>query len=133
MKLHVLRLQPGEDLRPSLDDFVRKTRIDAGFIASAVGSLSRASLRFASAPMPELIGGPLEIVALSGTLSPDGCHLHLAAANGRGHVVGGHLMPGCIVHTTAEIVIGVATNLAFRRESDPATGYRELVIMPREP
>ncbi len=73
MKLH--------DLRLALEEFTQKSGISAGFIAGAVGSLQRARLRFADAGVPNLIGGPLEIVSLSGTLSPDGAHLHLSASN----------------------------------------------------
>ncbi len=70
----------------------------------------------------------MEIVSLSGTLSPDGLHLHIALAGRDGRCVGGHLLDGCIVHTTAELVIGELTDLAFRRVEDPATGYRELSV-----
>ena len=131
MKLHAIRLKPEDDLRLMLEAFTKKNAISAGFIASAVGSLSRARLRFADAGIPDLIGGPLEIIALSGTLSPDGCHLHISAADHRGNVIGGHVLSGCVVHTTLEIVIGDAQALSFRRALDPATGYRELVVTPR--
>jgi len=40
-------------------------------------------------------------------------------------------MSGCMIHTTAEIVIGEAIALAFRREPNAKTGYRELVVSPR--
>jgi predicted DNA-binding protein with PD1-like motif len=132
MKLHAIRLQKDDDLRPALEEFVAKAGIGAGFVAGAVGSLSRACLRFADAPMPDLVGGPLEIVVLSGTLSPDGCHLHVAASDGSGRVIGGHVMPGCIVRTTAELVIGEIPELAFAREPDAATGHRELVVKRRK-
>lgn len=131
MKLHALRLEPGDDLRLSLEDFTMKSGIKAGFIAGAVGSLQRARLRFADAGVPNLIGGPLEIVSLSGTLSPDGAHLHLSASNAQGGILGGHVMSGCMIHTTAELVIGEATALAFKREPDAKTGYRELVVSQR--
>lgn len=128
MKLHVLRLLPNDDLRQSLNREAGQRGIAAGFILSSVGSLSRACLRFADEGIDRLIGGPLEILSLSGTLSPDGCHVHIALANARGAVTGGHVLEGCIIRTTAEIVIGEAPGVAFSREQDAATGYRELVI-----
>lgn len=128
MKLHAIRLRPNDDLRPALEAYVKKSGIGAGFIAGAVGSLSRARIRFAGADMPHMVGGPLEIITLSGTVSPDGCHLHVSAANRNGGIIGGHVLQGCFVHTTAEIVIGEATGLTFGREHDPATGFRELVV-----
>jgi len=130
MKLHVLRLMPNDDLRQALNREAGQRGIAAGFILSTVGSLSRACLRFADEGIDRLIGGPLEILSLSGTLSPDGCHVHIAVADARGTVTGGHVLEGCIVRTTAEIVIGEAPGVEFSREQDVRTGYRELVIKP---
>lgn len=130
MKLHVLRLMPNDDLRQTLDLEAGRRGISAGFILSTVGSLSRACLRYADESIDRLIGGPLEILSLSGTLSPGGCHVHIALADARGAVTGGHVLEGCIIRTTAEIVIGEAPGLAFTREHDAVTGYRELVIKP---
>jgi uncharacterized protein len=47
-----------------------------------------------------------------------------------------HMMPGCLIYTTAEIIIGILPHLSFRREPDaqtgyPKTGYLELVIYPK--
>jgi predicted DNA-binding protein with PD1-like motif len=133
MKLHALRIPPGEDLRLRLETLAREHAISAGFILSATGSLSRACLRFAGARSGTVVGGPLELLSLSGTLSRDGCHLHVSAANARGELLGGHVLEGCVIHTTAEIVIGESPDLSFTRELDTATGYRELVVKPREP
>ena len=52
------------------------------------------------------VAGPLEIVSLVGTLSADGCHLHASVSNGEGRTSGGHLLEGCPIYTTAEVVIG---------------------------
>ena len=87
-----------------------------------------AELRFAGAAAATTIRGDLEILSLSGTLSPDGAHLHIAVANSSGAVIGGHLCPGSLVRTTAELVIGLLPEWQFRRERDPATGYAELAI-----
>jgi predicted DNA-binding protein with PD1-like motif len=128
MKIEVLRLRPGTDLRGSLEGFVAAHQVAAGFIVSAVGSLSRASLRYAGKDDAVLIVLPLEIVSLSGTLSPQGCHLHASVSDDAGSVLGGHVLEGCIVRTTAEIVIGIPAGLRFSREMDPETGYRELTV-----
>jgi predicted DNA-binding protein with PD1-like motif len=49
--------------------------------------------------------GKFEIVSLTGTLSVGCHHLHVAIADSTGAVFGGHLLPGCVVRTTAEIVL----------------------------
>lgn len=70
---------------------------------------------------------PLEIVSLTGTVCPTGAHLHISASKVSGEVVGGHLLDGCLVETTAEVVLAVLNEWKFKREVDPSTGYLELV------
>jgi uncharacterized protein len=119
----VLRLKPGMDLRGALE----AAGVRAGCVVSAVGSLSRAVLRYAAAEQGAVVEGPLELLTLSGTLSADGVHLHASVSDAQGGVRGGHLMPGCVVRTTAEVVIAVLDDWELRREEDAATGYRELI------
>ena len=102
MEIEVVRLRPGTDLRRALDEFVSSRGLAAGFIVSAVGSLSRASLRYAAKDEATLIVRPFELVSLSGTLSAQGCHLHASVSDDTGNVLGGHVLEGCIVRTTAE-------------------------------
>ena len=135
MQVHVLRLVPGDDLRVSLESafaaLAQEHGIQAACIVSAIGSLSRAVLRYADKSAGSDINAPLELLMLSGTLSPDGAHLHASVADEKGEVKGGHLMPGCIVRTTAEVVIALLPGWQFRRELDVATGFNELKARPR--
>ena len=131
MKVVPLRLQPGNDLRQALETWMGEQQEQAGFVISDVGSLSVAQLRLAGASEATVIQGELEILSLSGTLSPDGAHLHIAVADRRGTVIGGHLCAGSLVRTTAELVIGLLPDWQFSRELDPATGYPELRITPQ--
>ena len=128
MKVVPLRLQPGDDLRQALESWMGEQEEQAGCVISAIGSLSVAELRFAGAAAATTIRGDLEILSLSGTLSADGAHLHIAVADSKGAVIGGHLCPGSLVRTTAELVIGLLQEWQFRLERDPATGYAELAI-----
>ena len=133
MRVVPLRLQPGDDLRQALEAWMGEQQEQAGCVISAVGSLSVAQLRLAGATDATVIRGDLEILSLAGTLSPDGAHLHLAVADSKGAVIGGHLCVGSLVRTTAELVIGLLPEWQFRRELDPATGYPELRITPQAP
>lgn len=72
--------------------------------------------------------GPFEIVSLVGTLSGDQGHLHISLSDAQGHMIGGHVVGGLYVFTTAEIVIGECSDLTFTREYDDCTGFLELVI-----
>ncbi|MCS5704993.1 DNA-binding protein [Synechococcus sp. FGCU-3] len=133
MKVVPLRLQPGDDLRRSLEAWMGEQQEQAGCLISAVGSLSLAQLRLAGATQATAIHGELEIVSLSGTLSPDGAHLHIAVSDSKGAVIGGHLCAGSLVRTTAELMIGLLPEWQFRRMLDPATGHAELQIRARDP
>lgn len=128
MRTVALRLPPGADLRPALLAYCEAQGIEAACVLSAVGSLQDAAIRFAGRKNACHAEGRLEIVSLTGTLSRHGCHLHIAVADGRGRVSGGHLMEGCRVRTTAEIVLGVLPGVRFEREHDATTGHRELQI-----
>ena len=133
MKVVPLRLPPGADLRRALEAWMGEQQEQAGCLISAVGSLSLAQLRLAGATQATAIHGELEILSLSGTLSPDGVHLHIAIADSRGTVLGGHLCAGSLVRTTAELVIGLLPEWRFSRQLDPATGFAELRISPQAP
>ena len=128
MEVYAVRLMPGTDLKAGLDAHVRALGLTAAFVLSGIGSLDVAVLRLADGRAGTTHPGPLEILSLDGTLGPDGGHLHAAVADARGRVRGGHVMPGCVVRTTAEIVPGADPSLVFAREQDAATGYRELVV-----
>lgn len=128
MRTHALRLHPGEDLRLALEEARRARALGAACVVTCVGSLARAELRMAGGDEVRTLDGPLEIVSLVGTLSPDGPHLHGSFADATGRVHGGHVLAGCTVLTTAEVVLGELEGLTFARELDPATGWRELVV-----
>lgn len=127
-KVHVLRLRPGDLLRESLVAFAREAEIGAGVVLASVGSLARVRLRLAGADRFYEGSGPHEIVSATGTLSSHGIHLHVSVSDADGAVIGGHLSDSCVIHTTAELVIGELEGLAFLREPDAATGYNELSV-----
>ena len=131
MKTLPLRLNPGDDLRAALDAALAALGAEAAFVLAGIGSLREARLRLAGRDAPRNVVGDLEILTLSGTLGSGGSHLHASLADADGHVLGGHVAPGCIVRTTAEILLAVLDDVAFAREPDPATGYAELAIRPR--
>ena len=131
MKTLPLRLNPGDDLRPALAAALAAHGAEAAFVVAGIGSLREARLRFAGRDDLHHAVGDLEILTLSGTLGAGGSHLHASLSDADGRVFGGHVAPGCIVRTTAEILLAVLADATFTREPDAATGYAELVIRPR--
>lgn len=128
-----IRLHPGQDLKQELDQWVELNQIEAACILTCVGSLTTARLRFANQGNSRTLEGHFEIVSLTGVLSRHGSHYHIGIADGEGASYGAHLLDGCIVYTTAEIVIGIIPNYSFLRTFDPQTGYPELEIVSPHP
>lgn len=130
MKPHALRLTPGQDLKSEIVKYVREHQIKAGAIMTCVGSLNCAVIRMADEKIIKTLEQKFEIVSLVGTLSQDGCHLHISLSDEEGKVIGGHLKEGCLVYSTAEIVLIEFNGMIFDRTDDQETGFKELEIIP---
>lgn len=132
MQVLALRLKPDQDLKQNLRDFAVEKQIKAGFILTAIGSLKQATIHFANQNIGTVLKEKFEILSLNGTLSSTGIHLHIAIADKQGKTIGGHLVDGCIIYTTAEVVIGVSEEYSFMRTVDRQTGYKELEVIERK-
>ncbi len=132
MKPLPIRPNPGQDLRPALEAAVQSQDCRAAFVLSGIGSLSAAGLRVAGAEQPERLTGDMEVLSLSGTVAFDGVksssHLHMALSTATGQVLGGRVAAGCIVRTTAEVLLALLPEWEFSREADAVTGFDELVV-----
>ncbi len=133
MDVITIRLRPGQDLKEELDQLVKERRLEAACILTCVGSLTTAVLRYANQENTKKLEGHFEIVSLTGVLSRHGSHYHIGIADEQGTSYGAHLMEGCIIYTTAEIVIGIMSDHSFLRTFDPQTGYPELEIVSLSP
>ena len=125
-----VRLRPQQDLRSALESVLVDHKVDAAFVLQGIGSLSTARIRFAGMSEATELHGDLEILTLAGSLSPDGVHLHIAVSDAQGRVIGGHVAPGCIVRTTAEILLALLPDHHFSRVPDAESGWDELVVHP---
>lgn len=130
-QIFAVRMRQGMDLKKELQAIARANNFLAAYILSCVGSLQAANLRMAGAEKTRQWDEKMEILSLVGTLYKGGCHLHLCLSDSSGNCFGGHLMDGCIIYTTAEVIVGEALGLEFNRAVDPTTGYLELSIQKR--
>jgi len=128
LQAHCLRLLPGQDILESLLNFVAGHRLPAVAVLTCVGSTAKTTLRPAGKPESRVFEDKFEIVSLTGTLSQSGHHLHMSISDPECRVFGGHVLHGCIVRTTAEIVLGLLDGVRFTRPLDDRTGYDELSI-----
>lgn len=122
------RLKPGQDLKNGIQDLVTEKQIKAGWVSTCVGSLTNYQIRFANQPNGSSDSGHFEIVSLTGTISVNGSHLHISLSDSTGKTIGGHLMEGCKIYTTAEIVILSSSDFVFKREKDGTTLWEELQV-----
>ena len=128
MKEHAFRLERGNDLLLSIENYVSDNNIKAGVILSGVGCLYKATIRDAGGVDIVTLNKDVEIVSITGTLSQDGCHLHISFSDKDLKTYGGHLVKGCLVNTTAEVCMFEFEDYKFKRKFDDKTGYSELSV-----
>lgn len=128
MKQYIKRLKPNEDLKLGIENLVKDNEVKAGCLLSVVGSLSKLTLRVADGKTVKSWEEEFEIVSGTGTVSLNGSHIHISASKKDGETVGGHIKEGCIINTTAEIVILDFEDVKFNRIKDNETGYDELFV-----
>ena len=143
-RIHVIRLKTGSDLLLTLDKLINEKGINAAVILSGVGLLSTAKLRNCK-NLPEnfpitdknrnyqAINYPCEILSISGNVSTVDdkalIHAHLTLSymhNKTIKVIGGHLIPGCIIHGFSEIIIMEITNIEMIKKYDEETKTYQL-------
>ena len=130
----IFRICPGEDLWETIQNKALENGPASHSVVTCVGSLTVCKIRLAGATPTNqntmTIDGPLEIVSLTGTIIQDRAHLHISVSDKEGKVLGGHLMKGSIVDTTAEVVLADLSSCGYvlTRELDDKTGFRELVV-----
>ncbi len=129
----VARLYPDDDILESIQKIAREHNITSGYL-NAIGAISRATLGFFDAAKGEYrafdIDRHLEVVSCMGNISTlkDGAivvHAHMVAADKQGNCYGGHVMPGCKVSVTLELMI-TSIDYQLLRTYDEKTGLNLL-------
>ncbi|KAK4315014.1 hypothetical protein Pmani_013738 [Petrolisthes manimaculis] len=133
LKVHVLRLKPGEDVVEKLQHYMTQCAPRGVFVMTCCGSVTSATLRLAAntenvTNKVVKYRGHYEVLSLSGTISRGGLHLHICLGDHNGATVGGHVMGDLTVFTTMEVVLGEALDTIMDRSHDPDTGFDELTI-----
>lgn len=130
MKPYLLRLKPNQDIKLELLKYAQERNIKTASLVSAVGSVSSMKVRIADGRTIVSDTHNREVLSLSGTLINGKIHTHIGAISTRMDVFGGHLMEGCIVHTTMEItLLDLSEDVQAERIFDSETGYDELNVI----
>ena len=125
-----LRLEPGADLRRTLESIAREQLPAGAFVVCGIGSLLNPRLRMAGRGEETVFSGPYEVLTLSGTVTPEGAHLHASIAAETGQVFGGHVVYGNEVRTTVEALLVELQAWSLARVQDKRTGFLELQATP---
>lgn len=126
-KMIFSRLLEGDDLAESLRKQAETNGIRAGFFI-LIGTLRCAALGYYSDGKYETfhLEGPLEIASCTGNVAVDekgdtAIHAHIVVSNRKCEAFGGHLMKGCEVGATAELVMIEAVGVKIQRVYDDRT------------
>jgi len=129
-KMIFSRLFEDEDLAESIKKRAETNGIRAGFFI-LIGSLKRVALGFYKEGKYETIRleGPMEIASCTGNVAVDEkgeivIHAHIVVSNERCEAFGGHLMKGCEVGATAELVMVEAAGVGVQRGFDEKTNLK---------
>jgi predicted DNA-binding protein with PD1-like motif len=120
------RLNEDEDLLENTNLAANQSNVKTGML-TLIGTLKHAVVGFYREGKYETIhiDGPLEIVSCVGNISlKEGkpfAHAHIALSNEKGEVKGGHVMTGCIIGATGELVLIEARDLLVNRKLDEKT------------
>ena len=107
-KMHILRVDPGEDVLHSVEAFLQEQGIRQAIVVGGYGTLAAYRLHWvAHNRLPgEIVSekgeGGIEILSMNGLVVDGKPHIHTALAT-REQAFGGHLEEGCTAYVLCEI------------------------------
>lgn len=123
-KVVFARFYEGEDLLEAVASTSQQHNVTSGFFF-LIGTLKRAVLGYYKDGEYEPIekAGPLEIVSCLGNISVTAeaeliVHGHIVVSGDDGAAFGGHILHGCLVDATAELVLVASENGILKRVYD---------------
>jgi predicted DNA-binding protein with PD1-like motif len=131
----ISRMEPGDDILKTIQRVALEYNVKSGQI-TLIGAVSGAKLGYFDRESGEykdfLVERDLEVVSGMGNISrldDDSVvvHAHLVVSDEEGRCWGGHLMEGCEVSVTIELVI-IETDVDLHRAKDEMTGLNLLDI-----
>lgn len=117
-KLHILRIEMGQDLLTALQKAIQEAEISQGVILAGIGSLVTYHVHVVGAkrrPVPNIYmhgSGCFDLLAMQGYILDGRVHAHISLSNPV-EAVGGHLEPGCEVYTFAIITVAELETLSL--------------------
>ena len=123
-KIHILRVDPGEDILASVEQFIADANLEQAVVLGGYGTMAAYHLHWVThnrIPTDNLFRkgeGGIEILAMNGLVVESQAHIHVTLSNPDG-AFGGHLEPGCIAYVVCEIFFAEVEGPTLRRQSIP--------------
>jgi len=120
-RVHIVRIDPGEDVLASLERFVQDAGIRQAVVLGGYGTLATYHLHWVThnrIPTENRFRrgeGGIEILAMNGLVVEGRPHVHVALATTDG-AFGGHLEAGCIAYVLCEVFLGEVQGVALSRQ-----------------
>jgi len=125
-KVVFARLYEDEDLLETIASTSKQAKISNGFF-TLIGTLKRAKIGFYREGNyePIEVAGPLEIVSCLGNVSLKErapiVHAHIIVSDEKGQTFGGHVLPGCLISVTGELMLVEAVGMRLEKKFDEKT------------
>ena len=120
-KVHILRIDPGEDVLASLRKFLAGAGVKQAVVMGGYGTLAAHHLhwvkhnRLPAENHFEKGQGGIEILAMNGLVVEGEPHVHVALSTPAG-AYGGHLEEGCITYVLCEVFLAEVEGVALTRQ-----------------
>ena len=121
-QLHVLRVDPGEDVLEAVHCFLKDAGIRQAVVLGGYGTLAAYHLHWVEhnrIPTDNHFRrgeGGIEILSMNGLVVGGKPHIHVALSNPHG-AFGGHLEPGCIAYVLCEIYFVEVEGVPLSRQT----------------
>jgi hypothetical protein len=120
-RIHILRVDPGEDILSSIQRFAQEAGIQQAVVLGGYGTLAGYHLHWVThnrIPTENVFRrgeGGIEILSMNGLVVGGEPHIHVALSTPDG-AFGGHLEPGCIAYVLCEVFFAEVEGVPLRRE-----------------
>jgi len=123
-RVHILRIDPGEDILSSVKYFLGETKIRQAIVLGGYGTLAAHCLHWVThnrIPTENVIAsadGGIEILGMSGLVVDGEPHIHVTLSTRQG-AYGGHMEEGCKAYVICEIFFAEVEGKKLTRERVP--------------
>ena len=123
-KVHILRIDPGEDVLESVHRFLQEADVRQAVILGGYGTLTAYHLHWVThnrIPTDNAFGrgeGGIEILSMNGLVVDGEPHIHVALSTREG-AFGGHLEPGCTAYVVCQVFFAEVEGVALSYQRVP--------------